>query len=415
MSQKYFTTLTNIGAALHANAQLQQTTVPWTHLVLGDGNGVEPVPSPAQTGVIREVDRLAISSIEPDPDNPNWIVIEAVIPADRGGYVVRETALMGGANGNQCIAVGNYPSATKPLLSEGAGSELVIRVVVEIAHTATVTLKIDPAVVIASRDWVEKQHATQQKRGLVRLATLSEALLGEAGDIAVTPAGVMRLVSEISADSGAVVFSTPGVFTWDVPEILRSGKKKVRELIVAGAGGASGSVPATSATENGCSEAAAAGGVAIKTSFSLEGVESVTVTVGAGGTCVVGAAGTTGGASSFGTYAAATGGSGTPAGTKFSVFPRNIHPSLFSGVGQGGDINIYGGTGSQASFNLMNDFAGGTGGSGLFGGRGGARSVGAPADKPPSPGAGGGSAQLNNSAAARAGNPGADGLVSVTW
>lgn len=163
MSQKYFTTLTHIGAALHANAQLQQTTVAWTHLVLGDGNGAEPVPNPAQTGVIREVDRLPISSIEPDPDNPSWIVIEAVIPADRGGYVVRETALMGGANGASCIAVGNYPSATKPLLSEGAGSELVIRVVVEIAHTATVTLKIDPAVVIASRDWVQKLEATEEQ------------------------------------------------------------------------------------------------------------------------------------------------------------------------------------------------------------------------------------------------------------
>lgn len=218
MSQKYFTTLTNIGAALHANAQLQQTTVPWTHLVLGDGNGVEPVPNPAQTGVIHEVDRLAISSIAPDPDNPNWIIVEAVIPADRGGYVVRETALMGGADGNSCIAVGNYPSATKPLLSDGAGSELIIRVVVEVAYTATVTLKIDPAIVIASRDWVQKQEATEEQakqgstlgrwmsplrvlqllresaaqatellRGTLRVASSDDMQDGDCDDAAVTP------------------------------------------------------------------------------------------------------------------------------------------------------------------------------------------------------------------------------------
>lgn len=238
MSQKYFTTLTYIGAALHANAQLQQTTVPWTHLVLGDGNGVEPVPNPAQTGVIHEVDRLAISSIAPDPDNPNWIVVEAVIPADRGGYVVRETALMGGADGNSCIAVGNYPSATKPLLSEGAGSELIIRVVVEVAHTATVTLKIDPAIVIASRDWVQKQEATEEQakqgsilgrwmsplrvlqllrasaaqatevlRGTLRVASSADMLDADCDDAAVTPKKLRAGFSwSISGDSGYIAF-----------------------------------------------------------------------------------------------------------------------------------------------------------------------------------------------------------------
>lgn len=205
MSQKYFTILTNIGAALHANAQLQQTTVPWTHLVLGDGNGVEPVPSPAQTGVIREVDRLAITNIQPDPDNPNWIVIEAVIPADRGGYVVRETALMGGSNGSQCIAVGNYPAATKPLLSDGAGSELVIRVVVEIASTATVTLKIDPAVVIASRDYVDKaiqsELGKRDHKQSVRAATVGPVTLSGEQSIDGTPvvAGDRVLVKDQAA------------------------------------------------------------------------------------------------------------------------------------------------------------------------------------------------------------------------
>lgn len=351
MSQKYFTTLTHIGAALHANAQLQQTTVPWTHLVLGDGNGVEPVPNPAQTGVIHEVDRLAISSIAPDPDNPNWIVVEAVIPADRGGYVVRETALMGGADGNSCIAVGNYPSATKPLLSEGAGSELIIRVVVEVAHTATVTLKIDPAVVIASRDWVQKQEATEEQakqgsilgrwtsplrvlqllrasaaqatevlRGTLRIASSADMLDAECNDAAVTPERLL----EFSAATGMVVFDTPGVYTWQVPDVLKSGARKAHVVGVGGGGSGCRNTVSTGGIAYG-----GGGGGAFEIDVDLSGVTSVTCTVGNGGVFSGGSAtasGAQGGTTSFGSYASATGGmggittpgSGVPGGTGVS-------------------------------------------------------------------------------------------------
>lgn len=352
MSQKYFTTLTHIGAALHANAQLQQTTVAWTHLVLGDGNGAEPVPSPAQTGVIREVDRLPISSIEPDPDNPSWIVIEAVIPADRGGYVVRETALMGGANGASCIAVGNYPSATKPLLSEGAGSKLVIRVVVEIAHTATVTLKIDPAVVIASRDWVEKRHATQQKRGLVRLSTIQEALLGEADDIAVTPEGVMRVATALSTDSAMVVISATGVTNWEVPEVLRSGKKKALVSIY-GAGGAGGGSKTSATAGGGGGQGGHARGV-----VSLKDVANVIATLGAPGAGVRGGNGGNGGATSFGSYATCYGGNGGKSGGSAGEGGAAVGEGFFTTTGQSGDHGF-----KPAGFEL----AGGKGGGGRFG------------------------------------------------
>lgn len=392
MSQKYFTTLTHIGAALHANAQLQQTTVAWTHLVLGDGNGAEPVPSPAQTGVIREVDRLPISSIEPDPDNPSWIVIEAVIPADRGGYVVRETALMGGANGASCIAVGNYPSATKPLLSEGAGSELVIRVVVEIAHTATVTLKIDPAVVIASRDWVEKRHATQQKRGLVRLSTIQEALLGEADDIAVTPEGVMRVATALSADSGMVVLGAPGVHTWEVPEVLRNGKKKASVLVVGGGGG--GIVAAAGLANGG------AGGGWAEGLLDLNGVASVSVTVATGGASRTDSAstGSGGASSSFGSYLSATGGSGARKASEFNSLSLGsggigyVSPSAVAGVAGSGFVGLV----STVS---------GLGGASYFGGQtGGSFSA---ADNTVA-GAGGPSGTSR-------GGKGGDGLVYISW
>lgn len=186
----FYTLLTNIGAALHANAQVQQTTVAWSHFALGDGNGAAVVPTQTQTGLRREVHRLAITSIETHPDNPNWIVVEAVVPSDVGGWTVRESAIYGGPGGNTCIAVGNYPETYKPVLTEGAGREMVMRMIVEISSVATVKLLIDPAVAIASRQWVQSLVASPQKAGLVKLATVDESIEGERDDVAVTPEGL---------------------------------------------------------------------------------------------------------------------------------------------------------------------------------------------------------------------------------
>ena len=193
----YYTLLTNLGAALHANAQVMQTTVPWTHMCLGDGGGAPVVPMQTQTALKREVHRLAITDIAQHPDNPSWLIVEAVVPSDVGGWTVRETAIYGGANGAQCIAVGNYPETYKPVLAEGAAREMVMRMVVEISSTATVKLTIDPAVAIASRAWVESLVATPQKRGLVKLATVDEAVAGERHDVAVTPEGLGAALAEV--------------------------------------------------------------------------------------------------------------------------------------------------------------------------------------------------------------------------
>ena len=190
----FYTLLTRVGAALHANAQVNQTTVPWTHMRLGDGNGAAVVPTENQTGLVRQVHTLQITDISVHPDNPNWVIVEAVVPSDVGGWTVREAAIYGGADGNTCIAVGNYPETYKPVLAEGAGREMVMRMVVEISSVATVKLQIDPAVAIASRAWVESLVATPAKAGLVKLANLQEHLDGESSSKAATPAGVHAVI-----------------------------------------------------------------------------------------------------------------------------------------------------------------------------------------------------------------------------
>lgn len=191
---KFYTLLTKTGEALHANAQITQTTVPWTHLAIGDGGGNPVVPKQEQTGLVREVTRVPITSIAPDPNNPNWMIVEAVLPNNVGGWTVRETAIMGTPGGAQCIAVGNYPDTYKPVLAEGSVREMVLRMVVAVIGAGTVNLVIDPAVAIASRGWVESLTANTERRGIVELATQEEAEAAVDTDRAVTPKGLNRYV-----------------------------------------------------------------------------------------------------------------------------------------------------------------------------------------------------------------------------
>lgn len=190
----FYTLLTRLGAALHANAQVNQTTVPWTHMRLGDGNGAPITPTENQTGLARQVHVLPITDIAVHPDNPNWVIAEAVVPSDVGGWTVREAAIYGGAGGNTCIAVGNYPETYKPVLAEGAGREMVMRMVVQISSVATVKMEIDPAVAIASRAWVESLVATPDKAGLVKLATEAEHIESQEDKKAASPKGVEAML-----------------------------------------------------------------------------------------------------------------------------------------------------------------------------------------------------------------------------
>jgi len=158
----FYTLLTQYGAADLTNAQVFGLHVPLTHIAIGDGGGSSVQPTEQATKLVHEVLRLPINSISADTDNPNWLVVEATIPANVGGWTVRELGLIGGLNtqniqdtpnnpGNKLLAYGNFPDTYKPLLAEGATKDLVIRMVVQVANTSLVELKIDPAVVVATQ------------------------------------------------------------------------------------------------------------------------------------------------------------------------------------------------------------------------------------------------------------------------
>jgi phage-related tail fiber protein len=150
----YYTLLTATGKARLANTQALGQTLNLSELAAGDGGGAYVAPDESQTALKHQVWRGPINQIYVDSNNANWLVIEAVIPETVGGWTVREIGVFDDA-GN-LIAVGAYPETYKPQLAEGSGRDLYVRMILEISNTAQVELKIDPAVVLATRDYVDR-------------------------------------------------------------------------------------------------------------------------------------------------------------------------------------------------------------------------------------------------------------------
>lgn len=144
--------LTNVGMAKIANAQLTDETVDLTTIAVGDGGGAYYNPVQTATALKNEVWRGNIHAVSIDDDNPNWIIVEGVIPSAIGGFTIREIGLF---DSTDLIAIGKVPETYKPAMEEGSSKDLYLKSILEVSNASAVTLKVDPAVILASRKYVD--------------------------------------------------------------------------------------------------------------------------------------------------------------------------------------------------------------------------------------------------------------------
>lgn len=152
MSAKFFALLTVIGANKLAKATALGTTLKITRMAVGDGGGTLPTPDTQQTKLVGEKRRAGLNTLFVDPKNDSQIIAEQVIPENEGGYWIREIGLFD--DEGSLIAIGNCPETYKPQLQEGSGRTQTIRMILTISHTESVELKVDPSVILATRDFV---------------------------------------------------------------------------------------------------------------------------------------------------------------------------------------------------------------------------------------------------------------------
>ncbi|WP_462171141.1 phage tail-collar fiber domain-containing protein [Pseudoalteromonas xiamenensis] len=146
---EYWTTLTANGRQKVLAAIAQQGKIEISHFAVGDGTISE-----SHTDLTSLKYRNEISSLHVVSGESALVEMFAVVPADVGGFYVREGAFY--TSDGEAFAIIKYPETYKPDASDNAAAELGIRAIVNVEQAQVVTEKIDPSMVYASREWVKR-------------------------------------------------------------------------------------------------------------------------------------------------------------------------------------------------------------------------------------------------------------------
>ncbi len=161
MSQQFRTVTTNAGRNAVREALTQGKTVKLSHMSVGDGGGNPVTPLSTMTKLVNERFRAQINDIVLDPATPDLFTAELFIPQAEGGWYIREVGLW--MDDGTLFAVGNTPLTEKPDISSGAATDLLVRLIIRVLDAATVSIEIDPAQVLATREYVDRKLDAHNK------------------------------------------------------------------------------------------------------------------------------------------------------------------------------------------------------------------------------------------------------------
>lgn len=162
MTQKYFTVLTNVGAAALSNAIALGRDLKIATFSVGDGGSADYDPTVEQlkaaVDLVNKNYTGGVNELKQDENNPARFYIEGIVPVDVGGFTVREAAWY--LDNGTLFAITKFPPSYKTIPADGAATELPVRTYIATGAVDNIVLKIDPTVVMATRSYVDVR--TQQ-------------------------------------------------------------------------------------------------------------------------------------------------------------------------------------------------------------------------------------------------------------
>lgn len=218
MAQEYYAILTNAGLAYEAQQKAQNKPITLTAMAIGDGNGAAYNPDPAAVALRREVHRQPLNALLQDANNPTWLVCEAVLADNVGGWTIREVGIY--TDTGILYSIAKYADSVKPLLSTGSGKQFYVRAIFQTSNAASVTLLVDNSVVMAPRsfviDHVRDELAKRDHKQSVRVATVEPITLsGEQiiDGLAVVAGDRVLVKDQAAVAANGIYVAAAGVWT----------------------------------------------------------------------------------------------------------------------------------------------------------------------------------------------------------
>lgn len=168
MADIYFTVVTDAGTRKMLEALNTEKKINVTEFSVGDGAGKYYTPTTEMTALKNEVWRGAVNACYASGQSENLLIAETVIPADIGGFTIREMGLFD--DEGTLIAVCNTPDTQKARVSDGVVHELELSMEILISNTDSVQPVVDPNVVTATKKELEElQISIKQLIGDVKV------------------------------------------------------------------------------------------------------------------------------------------------------------------------------------------------------------------------------------------------------
>ena len=186
VTANYGTIITAIGSAKITECILRGTKINITHAAVGDGNGAYYKPTVENSvALLNECWRGEIAYAEISETTPNMIDVKFVVPAEVGGFTIREAALID-ADGDT-IAICNTPDAQKITITDGVSFPLSMIMHILVTDASVVEFSINPSLDTVSREEMEiemQKFANSVGSAIIKTITIPADVWTDAGELA---------------------------------------------------------------------------------------------------------------------------------------------------------------------------------------------------------------------------------------